>query len=156
MLESNLALIKRDEDIYDDTVDAERQRDLLSLVRICYVRLSLRICAKAPPLPVGLSRIFYIFPFWITTATFVVVMMMVMTMMVTMALVRIRKIWASCIVLHLGMRANDDGWLNRFKSISLSPVLMSSYKWMDQQVDRKIDCDFLDWNQWEKWIFLLA
>ena len=63
MLESNLALIKRDEDNYDDAVDAERQRDLLSLVRICYVRLSLRICAKAPPSPVGLSQIFYIFPF---------------------------------------------------------------------------------------------
>ena len=60
----------------------------------------------------------------ITTATFVAVMVMVMVMMMmmTMPLVRIRKIWASCIVLHLGMRANDDGWLNRFKSISLSPV----------------------------------
>ena len=63
MLESDLALIKRDEDNYDDAVDAERQRDLLSLVRICYVRLSLRICTKAPPSPVGLSQIFYIFPF---------------------------------------------------------------------------------------------
>ena len=54
----------------------------------------------------------------ITTATFVAVMVMVMVMMmmVTMPLVRIRKIWASCIVLHLGMRANEDGWLN------LSPV----------------------------------
>ena len=58
----------------------------------------------------------------ITTATFVAVMVMVMMMMMTMPLVRIRKIWASCIILHLGMRANDDGWLNRFKSISLSPV----------------------------------
>ena len=55
MLESNLALIKRDEDNYDDAVDAERQRDLLSLVRICYIRFSLRICTKAPPLPVGFS-----------------------------------------------------------------------------------------------------
>ena len=48
-----------------------------------------------------------------------------------------------------------DGWTG-LNPLAFPQYLMSSYKWMDQQVDRKIDCDFLDWNQWEKWIFLLA